>query len=235
MTVTLPYTLTAGQPENVNQLMSNLTTLKDAINTMQAAGVTADMLAAVVAAYVGVSQTGTVRRGKSVIATEEARTNVAYGKLTTPDQVSSVVLPTDGLICVAYHAMFKNSVTTAGRAAIFLGANQVKTADNGTAAPVVAEENGGNSAVDTYRPLYSGAGGGSGGTGLSLASSATAYTGDVTTGQLLGEVGAASAPTPGPVYIFAAAGTYDVSIQFRSTSGSVTVKERKLWVWTMGF
>lgn len=31
-TVTLPFTLTAGQPENVSQLMDNLTTLRDAMN-----------------------------------------------------------------------------------------------------------------------------------------------------------------------------------------------------------
>lgn len=192
-------------------------------------------LASALAVFLGVSQSGVVRRGKSIIATEESRTNVAYGKMTTPDQVSSVVLPTDGLICVAYHAMFKNSVANGGRAAIFLGANQVKMATGSGAAPVVVEEDTGNLTVDTYRPLYS-AVGGSGGAGLSLVNGATNYTGDVTTGQILGETGlGAGAPVPTPVYIFAAAGTYDVSIQFRSTSGSVTMKERKLWVWTMGF
>ena len=35
--------------------------------------------------------------------------------------------------------------------------------------------------------------------------------------------------------VFAAAGTYDISVQFKASSGSVTVKNRKLWVWTMGF
>jgi hypothetical protein len=34
--------------------------------------------------------------GKSIIATEETRTNVAYGTLTTPDVVTGIVLPTDG-------------------------------------------------------------------------------------------------------------------------------------------
>lgn len=32
-----------------------------------------------------------------------------------------------------------------------------------------------------------------------------------------------------------AAGTYDVSVQFKASSGSVTVKERKLWIVSMGF
>jgi hypothetical protein len=36
---------------------------------------------------------------------------------------------------------------------------------------------------------------------------------------------------PGGVcYVFAAAGTYDVSVQFKASSGSITAKSRKLWV-----
>lgn len=35
--VTLPYTLTAGTPENVNNLMSNLTALRDGVNTIDTA------------------------------------------------------------------------------------------------------------------------------------------------------------------------------------------------------
>lgn len=46
---------------------------------------------------------------------------------------------------------------------------------------------------------------------------------------------AGSANQFGFVVLFAAAGTYDVSVQFKSSSGTVTAKERKLWVWTMGF
>src|SRR4051812_26149246 len=48
--------------------------------------------------------------GSSIIATEESRTNVAYGKLPTPDQVSGVVLPPNGLIVVVYQALWKSSV-----------------------------------------------------------------------------------------------------------------------------
>jgi hypothetical protein len=60
-----------------------------------------------------------------------------------------------------------------------------------------------------------------------------AYTGDVTTGQLLGRNLAAT--LMGLAVVFAAAGTYDVSIQFKSASGSVTAKERKLWVEAVSF
>ena len=59
-----------------------------------------------------------------------------------------------------------------------------------------------------------------------------AYASDVTTGQIVNVGGSASG---GVVTVFAAAGTYDVSVQFLAVAGSVTVKERKLWVWVQGF
>jgi len=169
-------------------------------------------------------------RGKSIIATEEARTNVAYGLLTTPDQVSGIVMPTDGLICVAYRANWKNSVASAGRAAVFLGANQLQKTPQTTAAPTVQEASG-NGSANVYRPLVSDPR-----WGLSQSDSSTAYTGDVTTGQLMqGYNFSEGGQAGGAMLIFAAAGTYDVSVQFKSSSGSVTVKERKLWVWTEAF
>jgi hypothetical protein len=70
---------------------------------------------------------------------------------------------------------------------------------------------------------------------------ATPYTEDFTTGQVVGAGPqmSVSATSPqlvgGPCYIFAAAGTYTVSVQFKSSSGSVTAKNRKLWAWTLGF
>lgn len=229
-TVSLPYTLTAGQPENVNQLMDNLTTLRDAINgnldatNLASGAVDVAELATTLAGYLGVSQSGTVRRGKSIIATEESRTNTAYGKLTTPDQASSIVLPTDGLLGIAYQAMWKESVSGASKAAIFIGANQLKVAS--ASAPVV-QEAGNSGVVNVYAPLGTAVFGlGSG------AASGAGYTGDVTTGQI---ISGGLAVGSGVVYLAAAAGTYDVSVQFKSTSGSVTAKERKLWVWTMGF
>ena len=39
---------------------------------------------------------------QGIIATEESRTNTAYGPLATPDVVKGIVLPTDGLIVVGY-------------------------------------------------------------------------------------------------------------------------------------
>ncbi len=57
------------------------------------------------------------------------------------------------------------------------------------------------------------------------------YLGDVTTGQIVG------ARTYGARFltIFAAAGTYKVSVQFKVATGKVTVKERKLWAWVVAW
>lgn len=178
----------------------------------------------------GVAQVG---RGKSIIATPESRTNAAYGLLTTPDRVSNVVLPTDGLIIVLCHMTWQNTVASDGEAAIFLGSNQVvMTLSNANAGPGNSLATGPvNTGVN--RPLVS-TGGGLSCLGPSVASN---YLGPATTGEIVGTHDATTNNYggSGPCYIFAAAGTYDVSVQFKATTGTVTVKNRKLWVWTVGF
>jgi hypothetical protein len=183
----------------------------------------------------GVSAATTTRRGKSIIATAESTsaTSYAIGNLATPDRVSGIVLPADGLIVVGYQALWQNTVTSNGRAAIFIGANQLKTASNSGGAPVVQEATGNISQINTDISLSTQSSGLFGGYGQTVAMT------DVTTGQVIG-------CTPGPqtttvaggglCSIFAAAGTYDVSVQFKNqAAGSLTVKSRRLWVWTMGF
>jgi hypothetical protein len=188
---------------------------------LTAGAVTADILADAI--KLGLTDSGTVRRGKSIIATTETRTNTVYGTMPTPDQVS-VTLPTDGLIAIAYQATWQESVNATAAAAIFLGANQLKVGTSaGLSAVSEAQLGGGTAAVD--KPLAT--------TGVGLlgtGSGPTAYSGDVTTGQILGR-----SDGGGPTYVFAAAGTYVVSVQFKSTSGTVTVKNRKLWALTIGF
>jgi hypothetical protein len=67
---------------------------------------------------------------------------------------------------------------------------------------------------------------------LDLGAASTSY---VATGQALGGGGAANTGVGGVCHVFAAAGTYSVNVQFRSTSGTITAKERKLWVYTLGY
>jgi hypothetical protein len=168
---------------------------------------------------------------KSIIATEQERESATFGTLSTPDEVE-VTLPENGLIAVVYQATWKESVGKAARAAIFLGANQLKFINN-VKFPVVQEAFTEQAGSSIFGPLatYS-----AGLKGLEIATES--YTGDVTTGQSLGlfspKDAAAGQFGGGPCYIFAAAGTYKVSVRFKSTSGKVTVKNRKLLAWVIG-
>lgn len=182
------------------------------------------------------------------IPTSQARTNVAYGTLTTPDQVLGVSLPNDGMIFVFYQATWQESVAGVARAAIFLGANQLKIYSVATAGPVTQAARIGAGAVTNQDDLLA-----SSSQGLISVNASVGYTGDITTGQALAAMyvdssstvnqeinggtvantaGATGIGTGGACMIFAAAGTYDISIQFKSSSGTVTVKNRHLWVWT---
>lgn len=237
-TLVYPFTLTAGANENVNDLNGNLAAIAavlngnvDAANLLNGA-ITADKFTTALTQQLGLNNVANVGRGKSIIATSEARTNVAHGTLTTPDQVASIVLPTDGIICVLYSAVWQESVSAAGRAAIFIGGTQLFRAVQNNTVDVVQEADlGGTAAQNSVLTSYP--------LGLvSGANSAGAYTGPQTTGQAVGlapDTVDSSLTYGGPAWVFAAAGTYTISVQFRSTSGSVTVKNRKLWVWTIGF
>src|SRR6266496_5146863 len=119
----IPKILTAGTPENVNDLMTDLTDLRD---NVLAGHIDANNLDATIKSELGVNGDGIVRRGKSIIATSESRTNAAYGLMPTPDCVQNVVMPTDGLIFISYQATWQQSVASAAFAAIFLNAVQLK-------------------------------------------------------------------------------------------------------------
>lgn len=173
----------------------------------------------------GISNASGVRRGKRIINDEHVRTNTSYGLLTTPDQVENVVLPTDGLIVIAYQALFKSSVQGAGEAAIFIGSNQLKGRQPNTADPTVDSAETVTNATDRFCALSTS------GEGLVSDNASVSHGGEISTGQVI----SADPGEGGPCYVFASAGTYTVSVQFRATSGSVTVRERKLFVWTMAF
>lgn len=221
MTVpTDPFTFNDGGSQVASgvQVNSRFAPLYAALN----GALDVDNLLAAVKDKLGLSDATTVRRGKSIIVASEARTNVAYGLLTTPDQVSNVVLPQDGLILVTFQAIWNNTISSAGRAAIFLNGVQLAIGKSASV-PVVQEATGGVGGADA--PLCSTV------SGLLSGDSTGTQSTEVTTGQLValsGNIGGACA-------IFAAAGTYNVSVQFRATSGTVNVQRRKLWVEARAF
>ena len=178
-------------------------------------------------APLGLSDSDSIRRGKSIISTTESRTNTAYGTMTTPDQVANVVVPTDGLLWVGYHATWQESVVGAARAAIFVGPNQLVATNGNLVNTTNAEASCGTGVANRDELLFTTGG------GLTGYSAGLGYAGDATTGQALGAVPTSSSGFVIPLFV--APGTYTVSVQFKASSGSVTAKNRKLWVWTTGF
>jgi hypothetical protein len=180
----------------------------------------------------GLNNSGNVGRGKSIIAASEVRTGTTYGLMTTPDRVQGIVLPTDGIIDILFLAYWAESVDAAGRAAIFIGANQLTVSQIGVAAPAVQEASN-SGAANIAQPLsttwYGLTSGGN-------AANATGTSTPATTGQAIAVHNAtpstdqAGAFAGGSCKVFAAAGTYDVSVQFKASSGTVTALNRRLWV-----
>lgn len=201
------------------KIPSAFTTIQTVIN----GNLDATNLTTAVVQSAGVNSSGQVVKGATSFGGSESRTNAAYGTMPTPDQVSGLVLPSPGLIQVWFQATWQESVAGAAFGAIFIGSNQLKIAQ--TTTPVVQETAvADNGTINTPRPIFTNTAGLSSGP-----TSSSVYTGDVTTGQLVGGSGG------GLTSIFAAAGTYTVSIQFKASSGNVVVAGRKLWVQALSF
>lgn len=173
--------------------------------------------------------------GTSIIDTSESRANTAYGLLTTPDHVPSVVVPANAIVQIRFMALWQRSLSAAdARAAIFIGSSQLtKATDSALGAGMQeAQMNTANThAIDQI--LATGAG------GLFSTDSVSggAPTSFPTTGILLGggnkavNEGSGSQPQYGAAEVHGlTAGTYDISVQYKTSTGSLTVKNRRLWV-----
>ncbi len=225
MGIISPTLPTVGQPNSSEDadVLSSLTTIRDVIN----GNLDVDNLNAATAEDLGLTSGGVTRRGSLFTTTTETTASTSYTTLTTPDQISNVVLPTAGYIAVMFRANIKLTAASGnGRAAIFLGANQLRTPDTASAGTVPLVQETGDIPNAFYAPVHTAA------LGLTTSISPNADHTDVTTGQIVG-----ASTNSGPCYIFADAGTYTISIKFKHSTGATTVsvKERKLWVWTMGF
>lgn len=229
--------IVAGAPNTASDVTTAFTQAQTSINNVDA-----EQFTNTLAQYTGVNNGSNVGRGKFSLATEQSTTSGSYTYLTTPDQVTGIVLPTDGLLFVAYHATWKMPAGTSGLASIHLGTDALKTAVYSSAAPgagqTAANFTGGAAGYSVVATQPSGL--------FAQTATATSYGGDVTTGQIVG-AGRATAPVVSPTDetfvhgsvcgpIFAAAGTYTVGVKFLSDGvNPLYVKNRKLWVWTLGF
>lgn len=147
------------------------------------------------------------------IAKEETRESATFGTLPTADLIKEVKVGEKGLLRIGYSARFKSSVSGAGKAAIFLGANQLKLYTTEPKVQMVS------TVGTTFRHLSTSWG------GLTTSTSGEATGADVTTGQLI-----SASIEGGMAELWVAPGTYEVSVQYKATSGSATGKERRLWV-----
>ena len=171
--------------------------------------VTADIasVAAQATSFLPPAVAGAGRGGAVNIAGAQSTASATFTTLTTPDQVTGVVLPANGLIAVAYDAIW-SSTTGTGQAQIYLGGTPVS----------LPNAIMGGSASTNYRLYVNGA---SGLTGTAVGG----YTG-------LGS----GTPTGGFIWIPATAGTYTVSVQFEATGGgTITASSRHLWVQALSF
>lgn len=228
-----------GQPDTTEdvKLINGLTAIQSVIN----GNLDSTNLSAATSQSAGVNASGQTVKGSSIIATSQSTGSTTFTTLATPDQVTGVVLPTNGLIAVWYQGTWQESVNGAANAALFLGANFVKIGEPGLGAPTGAlvAGIGGTFPTSTNVVLSSCPIGLSSVEALPLGST-TAYGGDVATGQVVGggiyaSLSSSLQPGGGPCYIFAAAGTYTVSVQFKASSGTVTASNRKLWVQALSF
>jgi len=185
----------------------------------------------------------------SVIPTEETRTNVAYGTLTTPDQVSGIKISSGQLLIVSFAATWRQSVSEKGRASFFL------TREGFTAfqPPVLIA---GAKEGQTSAAAFAGAGASAWADLVSdafgLRSTDTEFgtpakvmpgAGYLVAGggkasylhEFNGAIQKLNVPKEGyvgwggfAVFQGLIAGTYTVDVRFKSAEGSVTAKERRL-------
>lgn len=237
----LPNTIDTSTEIVASEHQQNYEAIRDLIN----GGMDSFNLSAAAAALLGLTQSGSIRRGRTFIAGEDTRTNPAYGLMSTPDRVSSLVLPTDGLFIIGYSARWKTT-TNLARAALFLNSTQVVIPHYSGAAATLSPQSASISATGGTANKWNRIA--SSGAGLaSTASDLDLNVADATTGQLVGVLGnivtssdaATATETPGQAgglaVVFADAGTYDVSVQFKATAGTVHARQRKLWVMAIGF
>lgn len=210
MTVTLPTPEHNTGTNDWSDVYSNDKALKEAIETIEA------KFPIGVANLAAAAKPVVTWYAPKAIATEESRSSTSFGTMATADEIKDIVLPENGLILVAYSAMAKSSVAEAGRAALYLGSNAVSNYGQITESVVTS----GSSArlVTCGQP----------GVG-----STPPVPGNFDTSGGTSTFGTSGVALP-PLMLFAAAGTYNLSVQFRATSGSVTAKERKLWAAVLG-
>lgn len=210
-TLTYTNTLVAGTVENVTAVQQNFVDARTVLN----GNIDGDNMTAATKNAIALSDTSVIRRGKSIIATSETIAGTSYATLTTPDRISSLVVPTNAVVWVSYWCAVNKSAgatTDTFAAGLFFGANEVRSRFGVAAAGVsggLMEAAGVTSG--TAAPLltnvftdYTDAG------WNTLSSAATLPVDDTTNGHPVGAF----------IPITIAAGTYTLEVRFKKLAGA---------------
>lgn len=152
------------------------------------------------------------------IVKEESRESVGFGTLPTADEIKEITVPENGVVRLGYTAAIKSSVANEGRVSFFVNGTQIK-ADKGGTEPGQQEV---QTKSTTFHHISSCP------KGLET-SAVNAWLGDVTSGQALSTGDSLSQGGFCTIYGLAPA-TYSFSVRYKALSGSITSKERRLWV-----
>jgi hypothetical protein len=189
--------------------------------------------------------------GKKAIATSESITATSFTVATTKDIIGSIVVPEASFINVLFQArVIASAAGGAGQIAIFIVNNatnvatQLKVADMTTGVRAVVTEAAVTNGADDEGFVVSSPIGlvGADPTGSGLGA-------DVTTGQAVAYVGQGTAASRvsmnnaaaatlsgqapgGPCAIRLPAGTYDIVIGYKVSSGNMSVSARHLFAWS---
>lgn len=229
---------TVGQPSStedpkvrsaLSELQTILTAGVDSTNMAASAGLTAEMLVAALAEDLGLTNGGTVRRGTFTQTAEGTTTSTSYTALSNgPDRVANISLPSDSLLAIAYTANIKCTAGQFLHAAIHIGSDVLRVQTN---TALVSDEVAYAPAGSDYDVMFTYPDAPETGTttnrgGLHVIDTdGDGYTDNFSVPQIIR-----------PVYVFAPAGTHTVEVKYKVTgANTLTAKNRKLWVWTMGF
>jgi len=190
MTINLPSGENTTGPNLWSEVYNNDKAIKEAVEALQSE-------------VGGLPLSKTKTYPATVIGAEQSTSSTTFVRLATPDEVTGVVLPANGLIRVGYIAIWSSTVAGAGRAILAVSTlGALPSAQNSTTEATT------NGTSTTY---------------LSTQSAST----PLASGRISTEAVPVAFQS---MEIFASAGTYSVGVSFAATSGTVKVKERKLWV-----
>lgn len=266
-----PYNPSGSSIKSIEGVMSNFDAFKAVINALDdgniasGAGINGSKIADnSIAASKLLTGVGRITYYNPVsIPGTESTGATGYGYLTTNDKIPNVVVPANGIILVSYSALWMqttvNGVSSGGKAAIFMGENQLQSMTYNETAWGIQEayHDSGSDAKEVWEMLSTDP------VGLISRMTNTSHTGAFpTTGMTLANpVQGSAAPARGFTFVSGAnpwivnddneiaavmgglctivrpaAGTYDIGVKYKvqTTGKEVKAKERLLHVAVLG-